>query len=434
MFHAFSLPALLALSIVLCALAATAHGAEAALAFPGAEGAGARSRGGRGGPAIAVTTLADYRPGKDAPIPGSLRAACEAKGPRIVVFRVAGTIDLAAPLAIAEPRITIAGQSAPGGGICLKRFGVSVRASDVVIRHLRLRPGDESGKETDALSIGAGSRDVIIDHCSASWANDEVLSVSGEGITGVTVQWCFITESLDRSQHSKGPHGYGSLIRANGEVSFHHNLYAFHSSRSPRPGTYGEGSILLDFRNNAIHRGGRGYAAEDPARLNYVGNFVSDTLVFKATATTQMHAAGNVLEGDAAGTRDNWKLIQGLPAANRRAEPFAAAPVATEPAPEAFEKVLAQAGAMLPKRDAIDERVVVLVRCRGGRVIDSQADVGGWPKLEAAAPPPDADGDGMPDAWEAKHGLDPARPGDALDDRDGDGYTAIEEFLNGTEP
>lgn len=164
-------------------------------AFPGAEGFGMYSRGGRGGKVIAVTELRDYLPGREKPVPGSFRAACLASGPRIVVFRVAGTIELKAGLRIAEPYITIAGQAAPGDGVCLRNFGVGIRTHDVVIRYLRIRPGDEIGREyrkqgkpfdTDAVCIATGGRRVILDHCSTSWANDEVLSVSGEGITDVT--------------------------------------------------------------------------------------------------------------------------------------------------------------------------------------------------------------------------------------------------------
>lgn len=182
-------------------------------AFPGAEGFGAFARGGRGGDVLLVTTLEDYRPGTDTAIPGSLRAACEAKGARIVVFRVSGIIRLKASLQITEPFLTIAGQSAPGRGVCLVDYACSLsNVHDVVIRYLRCRPGDRAGVELDALSTGGGCKNVILDHCSASWANDEVLSVSGAGQDNITVQWCFITESMDQSHHQKGAHGYGTLL------------------------------------------------------------------------------------------------------------------------------------------------------------------------------------------------------------------------------
>lgn len=395
-------------------------------AFPGAEGAGAWTPGGRGGAVLFVENLKDYLPGQQQPIAGSLRAAVDAKGPRTIVFRVAGTIELKATLTIREPFVTIAGQSAPGGGICTKNFGVNVKTHDVIIRYLRCRPGDEVGRalakkgkdwETDALSVSAPGRDVILDHCSASWANDEVCSVSGAGITNVTVQWCIISESLNESTHGKGNHGYGSLIRANGAVSFHHNLYAFHRSRSPRPGTYGEGSILFDFRNNVMYRGGQGYSAADPVRMNFVANHHPDT-PFKATDTCYHYSTGN-----------QGKIRGGVP----QVEPFATAPVTTSSAEDARVAVLAEAGARLPVRDAVDLRVLELVRSGRGKLVNRAEEVGGWPELPSPPPLPDRDNDGMPDAWEEMHGLDPDTPNHNAD-QDGDGYTDLEEFLNGTDP
>ena len=235
--------------------------------------------------------------------------------------------------------------------------------------------------ELDSISVSAGSRDVIIDHCSASWSIDETLSVSGVGISNVTVQWCIISESLNDSFHKKGPHGYGSLIRTNGNISFHHNLYAHHRSRSPRPGTYGDGSILFDFRNNVIYQGGRGYTSEDPARVNYVANYIKATDIFSATKTTEMHSAGNLVEGKKGGEDDPWSAVRGLEKKNRRETPFPVAPVATDDARSAYRRVLYEAGASKPVRDAVDARIIEQVRSGKGGLIDSQTQVGGWPKL-----------------------------------------------------
>ena len=373
-------------------------------------------------------------PKKEPPVPGSFRAACAAAGPRIVLFRVSGTIPLKAQLSISEPFVTIAGHTAPGGGICLKNYGLGIVAHDVVVRHLRVRPGDDMGPlmkqqgksfETDGLSIGAPARDVIIDHCSVSWANDEVLSVSGAGITNITVQWCIISESLNSSFHHKGPHGYGSLLRTNGNVSFHHNLYAHHTSRSPRPGTYGEGCILLDFRNNVIYDSA-GYSAADPVRMNYVGNYIKRARkrAFEVGGeTTKLFAEGNVLEG-------SGELIANLKPVNKVEAAFPVAAVATDSARQAFERVLASSGATLPERDAVDQRVVKQAIEGSGGLIDSQANVGGWPALPSPAPPDDFDQDGMPDAWERGVGLNPQDPADAAGDLDHDGYTNLEEWLN----
>lgn len=411
-------------------------------AFPGAEGAGAHTPGGRGGKVLRVTTLDDYLPDREKPIAGSLRAALAAKGPRIVVFCVSGAIALKAPLRIEEPYLTVAGQTAPGGGICLKNYGCSITGThDIVVRHLRFRPGDVARKELDAIAV-LKSRDVILDHCSASWGIDETLSVTGEGATNITVQWCFITESLDRSVHSKGEHGYGSLLRVDGDVTFHHNLYAHHRSRCPRPGTYGaERGIHLDFRNNVIYDwiSNAGYTSADRATLNYVGNYLKPgpstrnrSFAFRIGGEkTRMFVADNVLEGVEAG--DPWALIARAQPAHKAEKPIPLPSVATDAAADAYAKVLDGAGATLPRRDAVDARVAEAVRAGKGKVIDSQEEVGGWPEYAAAEPPADLDEDGMPDEWERAKGLDPSKPDDAAD-KDGDGYTNIEEFLNGTDP
>lgn len=432
------------MAIVLVVLPQIAVAAEKVLAFPGAEGFGAFAKGGRGGAVLAVTNLDDYLPGKEEPIPGSLRAAVDAKGARTVVFRVGGLIMLKAPLRITEPYLTIAGQTAPGDGICLGGFSVNINNThDIIIRYLRVRPGDASGKELDSLSVFR-SRDVIVDHCSVSWGNDEVLSVTGEGCGNVTIQWCLITESLNESVHQKGSHGYGSLIRTDGDITFHHNLYAHHRSRCPRPGTYGDPrGILLDFRNNVIYdwMATAGYSAEDKATLNYVGNYLrpgpSTTdrqYAFKIGGkATTMFVADNHLEGRDE-IQDPWDLIGRAEPGHRAEEPFQVAPVKTDSAAEAFSNVLEHAGAILPTRDTVDQRVIEQVKSHQGRIIDSQEDVGGWPELQPGTAPTDTDGDGMPDDWERQHGFDPQDASDATGDLDGDGYTNLEEYLNSTNP
>jgi pectate lyase len=357
-----------------------------------------------------------------------------------VVFRVGGLLALKAPLRITEPYLTIAGQTAPGDGICLRNYDVAVTNShDIVIRHLRVRPGDVSRKELDGLSVYR-SRDVILDHCSVSWSTDETLSVTGEGCGNVTVQWCMITESLNESVHQKGSHGYGSLIRTDGGITYHHNLYAHHVTRCPRPGTYGNPrGILLDFRNNVIYDwvSPAGYSAEDRATLNYVGNYLRPgpstkdrRYAFKVGGpATLMFVAGNRLEGRDE-SDDPWDLIARAEPGNRSGTPFDVAATATDPAARAFDRVLDRAGATAPGRDAVDLRVIEQVRSGRGRVINSQDDVGGWPTYASGTPPADEDRDGMPDAWERGRGLDPANPSDARGDRDADGYTNLEEFLN----
>lgn len=419
-------------SATLLALGCAALSARDLPAFPGAEGFGAMTPGGRGGKVLLVTNLNDAGP-------GSLRAACEASGPRIVVFRVAGMIDLAKAIVIAKPFITIAGQTAPGDGICLRGAELATATHDVVIRYLRSRPGDIRGKEVDALDIGHDSSNVIFDHCSATWSVDECLSLSGH-VANATIQWCLIGESLNKSVHHKGAHGYGSLSRADGPVSWHHNLWIHNTARNPRLGdNYGKPPFpTFDVRNNVMYNYGGTCSGltQGVLKVNYVGNYIRSgpdsrdnaPIVVGDPSDLQYYAEGNVVERhpDWKGARlftktDSLKLLE---------KPWEAPAVHTLPAAEALEAVLAQVGATLPVRDAVDTRLVNHVRTHGGRIINSQNEVGGWPQYRGARRPVDSDADGMPDDWERAHGLNPHDAGDAANDRDGDGYTNIEEYIN----
>jgi len=425
-------------------LIAAAAAAPQHLAFPGAEGAGRYALGGRGGKVLIVTNLEDSGP-------GSLRAAVDAPGPRTIVFAVCGTIKLLKPLRIREPRVTIAGQTAPGGGITLRDQPLEVAADDVVIRFIRSRLGDESRTQSDAIWILAGHR-IILDHVSASWSVDETLSASanysrpGEGFYDLTVQWSIVADSLTHSLHAKGEHGYGSLIRGGrgARISFHHNLWANHEARMPRPGNYSGPDVdpvgaFFDFRSNVFYNWGRdwsGYNADTAtlSRYNFVDNAYvsgpqSKKLVAFHESDTLAHAyfAGNSMNGVI--PSDPWSLVTGIqPQGYRLAEPIQMPPVTRDPAQIAYRKVLASAGDSLV-RDSVDAAIIAGVRTRTGQQIDSQRDVGGWPVLATAPAPRDSDGDGMPDVWERRHHLDPARD-DSAGDRDGDGYTNLEEYLN----
>jgi pectate lyase len=422
---------------------APAHLAGAEVpAFPGAEGYGANTPGGRGGKVIFVTNLNDSGN-------GSLRAACDAKGPRIVVFRVAGVIDLKTPIKVTEPFITIAGQTAPGDGICLRQRGISFDTHDVVVRYLRSRPGDIAGGEPDALSIGGSSSNVIIDHCSTTWSSDENLSPSG-GISNITVQWCLIAEGLDKNLHHKGGHGYGSLCRAVGGVSLHHNLWAHNQHRNPRIGdNYGRGaSPTYDIRNNVMYNFGGLSVVGDTLSANYAANYWKpgkDTkwensyLGPTDRANLRFHIKGNVAVGRPEVTTQPDSLFSRLEAGGRRLvelveEPFSTPKIRATSAEEAYEAVLDRAGATLPIRDAVDRRIVTDVRNGSGAIIDSQWEVGGWPEYRTARPPRDSDRDGMPDGWEESHGLNPTDGSDSNKDRNGDGYTNIEEYFESMEP
>jgi len=353
---------------------------------PAPAGFGAATRGGAGGAALAVTTLADSGP-------GSLRAAAIAAGPRTIRFEVAGLITLTAPLVIREPFVTIDGSTAPGGGVCIRGDEVSIRTHDVIVRHLRFRPGDIAGKEVDALNVMDDSHHVLIDHVSASWAVDENLSASG-GIHDVTIQWSIIAEGLNRSVHAKGAHGYGSLVRAVGGVTLHHNLWAHNDSRNPRLGdNYGNGPFpVFDVRNNVIYDFGAIASGMTGDRLsaNYVNNYIRPgpssrgargVIVLTDTAQASFYVEGNVIDGRD-GTTDRALFdrteLEGRPLVTLVDRPFPAPPVPTTAAAVALKEVLADAGATKPRRDAVDTRLVREVEQRGGRIIDSQKDVGGW--------------------------------------------------------
>jgi len=219
-------------------------------AFPGAEGYGANASGGRGGDVYYVTNLNDSGS-------GSLREGINAAtNSRTIPFKVSGNINLLSGLNVNQPRITIAGQTAPGDGVCLQNYPIYLQADDLIIRHIRTRLGTNAQQEADSMWINNGHR-IIVDHCSASWSVDETLSAT-DTAKDLTVQWTYITESLNNSIHSKGEHGYGSLISptANANYSFHHNLYAHHRSRSPRPGSSNGKVLRFDFRKNVIYNWG----------------------------------------------------------------------------------------------------------------------------------------------------------------------------------
>lgn len=422
-------------------------------AFPGAEGYGAYAKGGRGGDVFTVTNLNDS--GR-----GSLRYGIEsAAGPRTIVFALSGIIKLKSPLLVDKDYITIAGQSAPGDGICLRDAALVVDANHVIIRYLRSRLGSESGKESDAISINGG-RHIIVDHCSASWSVDEVFSCStgtpGK-IDSVSVQWCIISEALNNSIHKKGAHGYGALIRGCGGVkySYHHNLFAHNYSRNPRPGNYNQNNrfvdpegLLFDFRNNVMYNWGGsrpGYDSdkESVCMMNYVGNVGipgpdSDPTGFAYSAGCKHFRAyfeQNKFYGSIPG--DQWKLVdfsgewtKEEVKIYKQYKPFGEVNVYTHHPDTALTLVLAHAGASL-NRDPVDQRVVQSVHKQTGSIINDQKEVGSWPSYKTDSTYKDSDLDGIPDDWEKKKGLNPKDKSDRNEDPDGDGYTNLEEYLNG---
>ncbi len=432
--------------------------AQSPLAFPSAEGYGKHTVGGRGGKVFEVTNLNDSGE-------GSLRAAVDAKGPRTVVFAVSGTINLQSDIRITNPNITIAGQTAPGDGICLKGYPLMISADEVIIRHLRVRFGDESGKDADAVSARY-VKNLILDHVSASWSVDEAMSIYH--CENVTVQWCIISESLFSSNHSKSQHGFGGIWGSN-YSTYHHNLIAHHSGRNPR---FASGCGHTDYRNNLLYNWGYVSCYGGEARqqgndkfhfssINMVGNYykpgpatdpgksavLAEPSARGADDKGRWHVARNFIEGSPAVTADNWSGVRGDNYL-KLDQPWEAMPIQQQTAEEAYASVLENAGATLPKRDAVDARIVREVRdgtatyegvyksrkrvadeSKVTGIIDSQNDVGGWPVLQSTAAPKDSDHDGMPDQWEISQGLDPNDAADGNDVSD-DGYTKLELYLN----
>ena len=359
------------------------------LAFAGAEGFGAFTPGGRGGKVIPVTNLNDSGP-------GSLRAAIAAPGPRIVRFDVGGVIALQSTLHINNPFITIDGQNAPGAGIMLRNWGIEVQTHDVVLRYLRVRVGDDNvqvdtpsqreayydGAGEHALYFIEGSKNCIADHLSLSWSTTKVLSIDKMSDL-ITIQWCFLSEPLNFADHGL------SVIIGQGRLTWHHNLIAHGQSRNPRFGTL----VDADFRNNVIYDWGDTGGCGEFDRVNYVANYLKPGPSTHGTKPIHdgidvvmpksLFLAGNIVAGYPQVKENNWLAVGYDRATIAAAEPFPAPSVTTESAEAAYEHVLKEGGATLPRRDAVDERIVKGVRDGTGHIIKWVKDVGGWPEFPA---------------------------------------------------
>ena len=440
------------------------------LAFPTAEGYGRFARGGRGGRVIEVTNLDDSGA-------GSLRDAVEAEGARTIVFRVSGLITLKSVLTIKNSYVTVAGQTAPGDGICLRNFGFgTMGAHDVIIRHMRVRVGDAQRKGMDGMGL-ASSDHCIVDHCSISWSSDE--GFSSRAAKNITFQHCIISEALQHSYHYRAgdrtkseQHAFAASI--SGDVgSFHHNLLAHCTDRNwSLAGGYdsaGRYAGRLDIRNNVVFNWIGRTTDGGVAALNFVNNFYKPLAanpaakwllkldpIFIAHGTPRYFMAGNVMEG-ADSEADNWRAFKGSDEVRKLVrsdaplfEPF----VATHTARDAYARVLADVGATRPRQDVIDRRIIAEARdgtthytgTRGptfdppgknfAGIIDTQDDVkdaagspnSPWPEYRSYDVPMDSDHDGIPDEWERRAGLNPNDLRDARADS-GDGYTNLEKYL-----
>lgn len=436
------------------------------IAFPEAEGFGKYSTGGRGGKVFIVSNLHDAGS-------GSFREAATAKIPRIIVFAVSGTIHLEAKLAITG-NVTIAGQSAPGGGICLADQPIGLGGDNIIIRYLRFRMGDKyqrggmvDGNGGDDAVGGTRRKNIVIDHCSMSWSTDEVFSIySGDSST---LQWNLIAEPLNYSYHFETGdkdyehHGYGAIWGGK-HLSAHHNLFAHCNSRTPRfDGIRNSPEENVDFRNNVVYNWGHNNVhAGEGGRYNIVNNYykygpstvksvryrILNPFNRSDIPYGKFYVAGNYVDGATDVNRDNWKGVQvgngktaTDPAQARLDAPLPIVPVTTQTAEGAYALILQSVGATLPARDTMDERIISNVKNRTGGFIDVQGGfphgtdyaltVKAWPALQSVPAPADADKDGMPDDWEKVHHLNPADSDDAnaftLDKQ----YTNIEMYLNG---
>ena len=437
-------------------------------AFPGAQGGGMYSHGGRGGRVVVVTNLNDRGP-------GSFREACEAGGPRIVVFNVAGIIKLAERLIIRAPYITIDGSRAPGDGVCIAGDTVEIETHDVVIRHMRFRRGSTwVGDRNDSLG-GNPIGNIMIDHVSASWGLDENLSMyrhmyqPPDGskelklpTVNITIQYSIFSEALDTYNHA-----FGSTLGGY-NATFHHNLWACNTGRNPSVGMIYDftfvNNVLFNWRHRTIDGGdhrsfytivnnylkpGPITDRNKPISYRFLKPEARRSKEFN-TDFGRAYVAGNVAEGNERVTKDNWgggvqvdedegydpkSILPNL----RSAHPYPHAYLEIQPAEKAYEYVLASAGATLPKRDAVDLRVVEMVRTgkvsypKGRGIIKDVADVGGYPAY-SGQPYTDSDGDGMSDDWETRYGLNPHDPADASREKSGQGYTNIECFLYRLDP
>ncbi len=471
-------------------------------AFPGAEGGGKFSFGGRGGKVFVVTNLADSGP-------GTLREACEAAGPRIVVFNVAGIIHLQKPVYIEAPYITIDGHTAPGDGICIADNGLVDNVHDVVLRYLRLRRGNTDIFNRHGTHYGNPIGNIIIDHCSASWGCDQNLDTyrhlyqaTNGGPTlklpsvNVTIQWCISSEALNTYNHAFGGDWGGR------NTGFHHNLFACNTGRNPSVAmTYDfnfVNNVLFNWRHRSVDGGDsnsvfniiNNYFKPGPATEN---NAVHHRILEPAASWNKIerisrwgkaYVAGNIVDGNDTVTKDNWNggvQFNKAPDADANGEiskglindedqnasiiakvrvdhPFPMAAITIESAQAAFDSVLKNAGATLPRRDSADDRAVTETRTgkvwsegkeftpppmkglaknnigtAGNGIITDISQVGGWPDYKGE-PVKDLCPDGIPLSWKKKFGLDANDASLAQKDLQGDGYTVMDKYLDGLDP
>ena len=426
------------------------------LAFPGAEGHGAFSEGGRNGELLIVDNLNDNGP-------GSLRDAVNQSGPRTIVFETSGIINLDSTLVISDPYITIAGQTAPGEGITIRGEQVAIQTHDVIIRFIRFRPGDYNERRPDgtdwngmdAVDIGKEDsdevHDIILDHCSFSWATDELVGIWHTS-RNITIQNSIFSEPLHHfPEHEQYPYtGQGLLIGANStNISILRNLFAHNFDRHPYMNAAGH----LDFRNNIIYNAGGRVARlqNQPGKLQTV-NFVNNQIISgpsslydrevsirRTSVTKKYHGKlfirGNISDQNRAADNDNWEMVfdeenyKLFPESIRSNSEFKTVVTTTLPAENLLPELERTVGAYLPLRDPVDQRIITNTVQRTGGLIATTNRVLGWPNKEIVSEPIDPNGH-----WQETYGIDLTVPEEANADLNGNGFTNLEEFLNGTDP
>ncbi len=425
--------------------------------FPGAEGFGSQTIGGRGGKVIEVTNL-------NASGPGSFKAAIEEKGPRIVVFKVGGTIRSNNHFVIRNPYITIAGQTAPGDGIMIRGAGLKIATHDVIVRGMRFRVGDDpNGPDStsrDSLNISSFGMDeeiynVIIDHSSFSWGVDENTSVWGDKSSDVTLSWNIISEGLHCSIHidegtdKPNCHSMGLLAGNLGKnISIHHNLFAHNRGRNPRfVALNGEiiNNVVYNWGTEAVIVSKPNTSGSVTQKVDVIGNYFipgADTrtaspqnrgirITDSVSDNSRIYVKGNIGPNRLDTSSAEWNAVyeENTRSVYKSQNPVSASNIKVLNANDSLERVTEKAGAYLPKRDSVDVRIINDLKNKTGSVIDSQGEVGGWPVLRNGTSPIDRDHDGMPDEWESQNGLNSRNASDASETSPS-GYTWIEEYIN----
>jgi len=469
-----------ALLALLTCHAGFSYSAPQILAFPGAEGFGAYSVGGRGGTVVKVTNLNDSGPGsfRDAVYTdrrhyasgsaykyesvSAYEARLESEGHKIIVFEVSGIINLMSTLNIDMPYLTIAGETSPGG-IMITGAQTNIRNHNIIMRHMRFRVGSHNiangadPERLDSLSIvgkywgGVNADNIIIDHTSIGWGVDETFSVTG-GVTNTTIQWSTITEGLSNAGHPKGEHSKGLMISGKyvypSSVSIHHNYIAHNNDRNPLIYSPSDVDMLVDVANNVVYnwKGGLSPNTGGSAKVNWDNNYVKQgnnsndysfevTLSPSGTPNPQLYVHGNIGSTRLSQSDSDWNVgfdwkNQLLDEAWRRNTPWGVPQVTKRTMSESVANcILTAVGATAPVRDSADTRTVADFAAGTGAIIDNVTYPDDFPLFANSPVPVDKDNDGMADEWEVIEGLN-NKIDDSSQDKDGDGYTNIEEYLH----